>query len=163
MHREDRPPDLPREAPARTGPGRGLRRAGGSCLPAASLVRPLAFAAWTRSIRLQDGFTSEQAQEQTRSVRAELERALLLTFDDFGKGHFTPWVMQEYSSLFDYREMAGPPTFLTTNLSPKQMREQFGDYLVGRMLAHCQVLQVEGTDTRFIFFSKMEEKAANST
>jgi hypothetical protein len=73
-----------------------------------------------------------------------------LAFDDFGKGHSTPWVMLEYSSLFGYRAMAGLPTFLTTNLSPKQMREQYGDYLIGRMLAHCQVLHVEGVDTRFI-------------
>lgn len=58
--------------------------------------------------------------------------------------------MQEYSSLFDYRAMAGLPTFLTTNLSPRQMREQYGDYLVGRMLQHSLVIRVEGTDTRFI-------------
>jgi hypothetical protein len=100
--------------------------------------------------RLQDGFTAEHAEEQTRSVRAELEQAPRLSFDDFGKGHFTPWVMQEYSSLFDYRAMAGLPTFLTTNLSPRQMREQYGDYLIGRMLQHIQIIHVEGPDTRFI-------------
>ena len=100
--------------------------------------------------RLQDGFTAEQAEERTGTVRAEFERAPLLAFDDFGKGHFTPWVMQEYASLFDYRRVAGLPTFLTTNLSPRQMREQFGDYLIGRMLDHCQVIRVEGADLRFI-------------
>jgi hypothetical protein len=30
------------------------------------------------------------------------------------------------------------------------MREQFGDYLVGRMLSDCQIIRVEGADTRFI-------------
>jgi DNA replication protein DnaC len=100
--------------------------------------------------RLQDGFAAEQAEERTGTVRAELEQAPLLAFDDFGKGHFTPWVMQEYSSLFDYRAMAGLPTFLTTNLSIRHMREQYGDYLIGRMLSHCQVIHVEGADTRFI-------------
>lgn len=100
--------------------------------------------------RLQDGFAAEKAEERTGSVRAELEQAPLLAFDDFGKGHFTPWVMQEYSSLFDYRAMAGLPTFITSNLSPRQMREQFGDYLVGRIMKHMQVIHVEGADTRFI-------------
>ena len=67
---------------------RGLARQqkGSKHREAAGLVRPLAFAAWTRIHRLQDGFS----EEQTRSVRAELERAPLLAFDDFGKGHFTP-------------------------------------------------------------------------
>src|SRR5215475_8670780 len=100
--------------------------------------------------RLQDGFQAEQAAERTSSVRAQFERAPLLAFDDFGKGHFTPWVMQEYASLFDRRAMAGLPTFLTTNLSIRQLREQFGDYLIGRMLDHCQVIRVEGADLRFI-------------
>ena len=58
--------------------------------------------------------------------------------------------MQEYASLFDCRAMAGLPTFLITNLSLRQMREQFGDYLIGRMLDHCQVIRVEGADLRFI-------------
>lgn len=100
--------------------------------------------------KLQDGFDAEKVSERTGSIRAELEQAPLLAFDDFGKGHFTPWVMQEYSSLFDYRAMAGLPTFVTTNLNPKQMREQFGDYLIGRMLKHVCVVRVNGVDTRFM-------------
>jgi DNA replication protein DnaC len=101
--------------------------------------------------RLQDGFTAEQAAERTSTVRAELEQAPLLAFDDFGKGHFTPWVMQEYSSLFDERAMVGLPTFLTTNLSPRQMREQCGDDLVGRMRSDGQLVPVEGADIRFLW------------
>ena len=58
--------------------------------------------------------------------------------------------MQEDASLFDRRAMAGLPTFLTTNLSIRQLREQFGDYLIGRMLDHCQVIRAEGADLRFI-------------
>jgi hypothetical protein len=78
----------------------------------------LAFAARTRIHRLQDGFSAAQAEERTSTVRAEFERAPRLPFDDFGKGHVTPWVMQEYSNLFDERAMVGLPTFLTTNLAP---------------------------------------------
>jgi hypothetical protein len=57
-------------------------------------------------------------EERTGYVRAEFARAPRLPFDAVGKGHVTPWVMQEYSSLFDDRAMAGLPTFLTTNLAP---------------------------------------------
>jgi hypothetical protein len=37
-------------------------------------------------------------------------------------------MMQEDASLFDERIIPRLPTFLTTNLSLRQMREQFGDY-----------------------------------
>lgn len=94
---------------------------------------------------------SPQAEETSRQVIQRYKSAELLLLDDVGhfeKGAETHDRRELFEQVVDYRNDHFRNTIITTNLSPEQIREQFGDRALERLKEMAFFVRLEGTNLR---------------
>lgn len=71
-----------------------------------------------------------------------------LVLDDLDKVRPTDFGREQLFAAVDAREQAGSPLLVTTNLTPAQIGERYGDALMSRLVGYCRAVKVEGEDWR---------------
>lgn len=71
--------------------------------------------------------------------------------DDLDKCRTTDFGREQLFSAIDGRQQAGAPLLVTTNLTPDQIGETFGESLMSRLAApFCRLVEVGGEDWRVV-------------
>jgi DNA replication protein DnaC len=107
---------------------------------------PCKYASVARSMaKLNGSFTDEGREEAVRFFAGSGAAVL----DDLDKCRATDFGREQLFAAIDGRQQAGAPLLVTTNLTPDQIGETFGDALMSRLAApHCRVVEVGGADHR---------------
>ena len=79
----------------------------------------------------------------------------LLIIDDLGAEFQTQFTSSAIHELINRRIMEGKPTIISTNLSPAELAQIYGDRVSSRIIGNFEPLKFEGNDIRQI---KMVEK-----
>lgn len=126
-----------------TGVGK-TRIAGSACW--SRLERfPCTYASVARAMaRLGGSFTDEGRIEAVRVFSGN--GAVVL--DDLDKTRPTEFGMEQLFAAVDAREQAGAPLLVTTNLTPSEIGERYGDPLMSRLVGYCRSVRVDGDDWR---------------
>jgi DNA replication protein DnaC len=106
---------------------------------------PCAYASVARTMaRLGASFTDEGRAEAVRVLTG----AGAVVLDDLDKCRPTDYGREQLFAAVDAREQAEAPLLVTTNLTPSEIGEQFGDALMSRLAGYCRVVEVGGDDQR---------------
>ncbi len=79
----------------------------------------------------------------------------LLIIDDLGAEFQTQFTISAVYNLLNSRIMEGKPTIISTNLSPAELAQNYGDRVSSRIIGNFDPLRFDGNDVRQI---KMMEK-----
>ncbi len=111
-------------------------------VPVSSLFKPFAAAA----------FATDEEREMLSALRNLILTVELLIIDDLGTEKQTATRYEEVLEILNTREMNGRnrpcKTIITTNLSPKQLFDTYGERVASRILGSFDVLQFCGDDIR---------------
>lgn len=95
---------------------------------------------------------SFDGDERTAELKKAVKEAPLLILDDLGIERDTDWAQEELLDLVNYRHGYELRTIFTTNLTPKQMVDQLGPRLHGRVTEMCEygeaVIELVGPNLR---------------
>lgn len=83
--------------------------------------------------RIRSTFNSENKENETQIMRALLECDLLI-LDDIGAEKTTEWVEEKLFNIIDGRYRKELPTLYTSNLEPKELKNQVGKRSYDRMV-----------------------------
>lgn len=121
-------------------------------------TRIAAAACWTRLEREPCAYVSvahamtQLASSLTDEGRAETARRFhgtgAVVLDDLDKCRPTDYGKEQIFAAVDAREQAGAPLLVTTNLTPSEIAERFGEALASRLVGYCQRVHVSGEDRR---------------
>jgi len=81
-------------------------------------------------------------------VVRELKKMPLLVIDDLGKERRSEWSEMILYDVINGRYEDYMPTIITTNLSPRQIEERFGEATFSRIFEMCVGVIVQGADVR---------------
>lgn len=83
-----------------------------------------------------------------RSTVNSLTSDRVVFLDDLGAEKQTEWGQEMLYLIINRIYLKGTPLFLTTNLTPEQFSERYGDRLVSRILEICEMVDIKGEDKR---------------
>ena len=86
--------------------------------------------------------------ENEQDVLAEYMRIKLLILDDLGAEKPTEWVRERLFSLIDYRYGNSLPTVITTNATPRELRDRLGERIADRIKAMCKTCTITSKSHR---------------
>lgn len=103
------------------------------------------YASVARSMsRLSSSLTDDGRRE---AVRYFLGTGAVV-LDDFDKCRPTEYGKEQLFAAIDGREQAEAPMLVTTNLTPSELAERFGEAIASRLAGYCEVVEVAGADLR---------------
>lgn len=106
---------------------------------------PCTYASVARAMaRLGASFTDEGRREAVRVFAGNGPVVL----DDFDKGRPSDFGREQLFAAVDGRYQSGAPMLVTTNLTPSQIGERFGESIMSRLAEYCRVVQMVGGDRR---------------
>lgn len=97
--------------------------------------------------RIRSTFNSENKENETQIMRALLECDLLI-LDDIGAEKTTEWVEEKLFNIIDGRYRKELPTLYTSNLEPKELKDQVGKRSYDRMVETSLTVKNEGASYR---------------
>ena len=108
-------------------------------------------------------FLSKLEKEHFGKADGDTEQMLcecdLLIIDDLGAEFQTQFTVSAVYNLLNSRIMEGKPTIISTNLSPAELAQTYGDRVSSRIIGNFDPLKFEGNDVRQI---KMMEKLSSN-
>lgn len=97
--------------------------------------------------RIRSTFNSENKEDETQIMRALLECDLLI-LDDIGAEKTTEWVEEKLFNIIDGRYRKELPTLYTSNLEPKELKNQVGKRSYDRMVETSLTVKNEAASYR---------------
>ncbi|OFC91932.1 primosomal protein DnaI [Bacillus thuringiensis] len=97
--------------------------------------------------RIRSTFNSENKENETEIMRALLECDLLI-LDDIGAEKTTEWVEEKLFNIIDGRYRKELPTLYTSNLEPKELKNQVGKRSYDRMVETSLTVKNEAASYR---------------
>lgn len=97
--------------------------------------------------RIRSTFNSENKENETQIMRALLECDLLI-LDDIGAEKTTEWVEEKLFNIIDARYRKELPTLYTSNLEPKELKNQVGKRSYDRMVETSLIVKNEAVSYR---------------
>ncbi|HDR6388558.1 MULTISPECIES: ATP-binding protein [Bacillus] len=97
--------------------------------------------------RIRSTFNSENKENETQIMRALLECDLLI-LDDIGAEKTTEWVEEKLFNIIDGRYRKELPTLYTSNLEPKELKNQVGKRSYDRMVETSLTVKNEAASYR---------------
>lgn len=94
--------------------------------------------------RLSMRLTDEGRQEAVRFFHG----VGAVVLDDLDKCRASDYGKEQLFTAVDAREQAGSPVLVTTNLTPSEIAERFGEPLASRLAGYCETVEVGGVDLR---------------
>lgn len=95
-----------------------------------------------------------RAQQSESSIIDDLSTTPVLILDDIGTERFTPWAVERFYQIINYRYLNKLPTVLTSNLPLDVMTNEMGEggtalRIASRIAESCRVYLLVGLDIRF--------------
>lgn len=78
----------------------------------------------------------------------KLSNVPVLILDDMGAEKASDWVAETMYILIDERYGNMKPTVITSNYSPSELAQRFGDRIVSRIMEMCRVIEIKTSDKR---------------
>ncbi len=104
------------------------------------------YASVARSMAQLNGSFSDEGRAEAVRVFSGTDPIVL---DDLDKCRATPFGREQLFAAVDNRQQHGSPLLVTTNLTPDEIGETFGEPLMSRLAApFCRVVEVGGPDWR---------------
>lgn len=97
--------------------------------------------------RIRSTFNNENKENETQIMRALLECDLLI-LDDIGAEKTTEWVEEKLFNIIDGRYRKELPTLYTSNLEPKELKNQVGKRSYDRMVETSLTVKNEAASYR---------------
>jgi len=72
----------------------------------------------------------------------------ILFIDDFGVEKLSEWTLEAAYRLINHRYEYMKPTFISSNLSLKEIADRMGDRFSSRIAEMCEIIKMEGEDKR---------------
>lgn len=101
--------------------------------------------------RITKDFAREDRSEPTFN---EVLSADVLFLDDLGTQQGKPWETERLFQILDRRLSSELPTFVTTNLSPDELKFILHERIVSRLIGLCIPILLKGDDKRKEIFSQ---------
>lgn len=95
-------------------------------------------------------FHREDMEESSKEMLNTLLTVELLIIDDLGTEFVTSFTGPELFNTLNTRVLNQKPTIISTNLSLEELKEQYSDRIVSRILGNYEVLPVFGQDIRIV-------------
>jgi DNA replication protein DnaC len=93
--------------------------------------------------------TKDSWNSDGKFLRKAMDRQAILLLDDVGAERYTDFNVDMIDEIFNYRELCGWPTVVTSNLSPGNLRVRYGsDRFNSRFFGSCDELHMDGSDRR---------------
>lgn len=99
-------------------------------------------------LEIQSGYSTGQSKERIEAARTA-EWILLDDVGDLDRNEETTDRRHILYQLINYRHNHQLPTLITTNLSPRQIAQQFGGRTAERLLESCAIVPMDGANLRF--------------
>ncbi len=74
----------------------------------------------------------------------------LIVVDDLGQERVTEFTSEELFSVINFRINRGLPFVISTNLTPDELDDRYGERIASRLFGFCDVLRFVGEDVRKI-------------
>lgn len=84
-----------------------------------------------------------------KDVVNQLSNVSILIIDDLGKEKYTEWAQQVLFQVIDNRYNNELPIIITTNLTPGELRERFGEPIISRLMEMCYGIAMNGENYRY--------------
>jgi DNA replication protein DnaC len=117
---------------------------------------------FTQFNEMLDIFTAGWRDEEERAwFIKRIRNVPILAVDDIGKeaGGRSNVVDSMFDTVMRHRVASGKPTIITTNLTPDEMRQGYGIYVMSLLSEQCSMVEVPGVDYRP---TAAKEKEANA-
>jgi DNA replication protein DnaC len=101
--------------------------------------------------RMTKDFAREDHAEPTFN---ETLSADVLFLDDLGTQQGKPWETERLFQILDRRLNADLPTFVTTNLTPEELRQMLHERVISRLLGLCIPVTLKSRDRRRDIFAE---------
>ena len=95
-------------------------------------------------------FHREDMEESSKEMLSTLLTVELLIIDDLGTEFITSFTGPELFNTLNTRVLNQKPTIISTNLSLEELKEQYSDRIVSRIIGNYEVLPVFGQDIRVL-------------
>jgi len=78
----------------------------------------------------------------------KLKNSSILFIDDIGVENASPYVIESFFQLIDYRYTQSIPTILSSNQSLEELTEKYNAQITSRLMEKCKSIQFTGKDRR---------------
>jgi DNA replication protein DnaC len=95
-------------------------------------------------VSLGEGFSDEGRRAAIRVFAG----AGPVVLDDFDKTRVTDYGREQLFAAVDARYQAEAPILVTTNLTPSELGQRYGQAIASRLVEYCRVVQMAGGDRR---------------
>lgn len=102
-----------------------------------------------------DSYESVRFGKESKELIKKYENCDLLIIDDLGAECMTQYTVAVFSSLLNWRIVNSKPTIISTNLSPAQIKKNYGERVYSRLLGESLIMKFTGQDIRLL---KLSEK-----
>lgn len=103
---------------------------------------------WILMTKFLDGMRSFDNAQYIANVKNRAYNAHWLFIDDIGATTKTDWAIDQIYMLLEHRIQNQLPTFITSNLSMRELGEFYNDRIASRVAALCYPVKFEGDDLR---------------
>ncbi|MBO4452336.1 MAG: ATP-binding protein [Clostridia bacterium] len=98
--------------------------------------------------QIADTFDSVRFNRGDKADKDRYENCELLLIDDLGSECRTNYSVATIANLIDLRMVNGRQTVISTNMSPRDLRKNYGERLFSRLLGEFVLLEFSGEDVR---------------
>ena len=92
-----------------------------------------------------DSVSKQEVEEEVNKIKSRE----FLCIEEIGKENDTKVAVNVLEDLLRYREDNSLPTIICTNLSPKAVKERYGNSIYSLMKGNCVPIKVTGEDKRW--------------
>ena len=93
--------------------------------------------------------TKDSWNTDGKFLRKTMNRQAILLLDDVGAERYTDFNVDMIDEIFNYREISGWPTVVTSNLVPGNLRVRYGsERFSSRFFGNCEEIHMDGSDRR---------------
>ena len=98
--------------------------------------------------QISDTFDGVRFNKLAPEEKEKYEKCELLLIDDLGAECRTNYSVATLSNLLDLRMVNGRQTVVSTNLTPQEIRKNYGERVFSRLMGEFKVLRFVGNDVR---------------
>jgi len=106
-----------------------------------------------------DDYESVRFGKESKDIIKKYENCDLLIVDDLGAECMTQYTVAVFSALLNWRIVNSKPTIISTNLTPQQIKKNYGERVYSRLLGESLIMKFTGQDVRL---QKLSEKKSDT-
>lgn len=114
----------------------------------ASHFKPVAYFTMSEFMELARRARYERDGGELLQMYHRVQESAFIVLDDVGQERVTDFTAEELFSVVNFRVNRGLPMIISTNKTPQELDERYGERVASRLFGFCEVLRFEGEDIR---------------